>query len=184
MTGMTGDTKYRPLIHSCAAFLAENMYYTIRSVKCIREPLCAIIQNFTMFIQQQLTNTNGPATKRITFSSVQLNNPEAMMNKLVQRFTAVLLIIQPSQVRIWFTCISILSWVYTPNLGIYHKTKLHFKPPFIRTGRHKPIRIIATAYGYKFITATNYCIILTTYYLTVTYFIVSTSLISKLAGLV
>lgn len=70
------------------------------SVKCIREPLCAIIQNFTMFIQQQLTNTNGPATKRIMFSSVQLNNPEAMMNKLVERFTAVLLIIQPPQVRI------------------------------------------------------------------------------------
>jgi hypothetical protein len=37
---------------------------------------------------------------RIMFSSVQLNNPEAMMNKLVERFTAVLLIIQPPQVRI------------------------------------------------------------------------------------
>jgi hypothetical protein len=46
-----------------------------------------------MFIQQQLTNTNGPTTQRTTFSSVQLNNSEAMMNKLVERFTAVLLII-------------------------------------------------------------------------------------------
>lgn len=136
-----------------------------------------------MFIQQQLTNTNGPATKRITFSSVQLNNPEAMMNKLVERFAALLLIIQPPQVRIWFTCISILWRVYTSSLGMYRKAKLLSQQPSIRTGRHKPITVIANAYGYKFITATNYCIILTMHYLIVTYFIASTFLISILAGL-
>jgi hypothetical protein len=57
------------------------------------------MQNFAMFIQQQLTNTNGPRTKRITFQSVQLNNQKAKMNKLAEHFTTVISIIYLPQVR-------------------------------------------------------------------------------------
>jgi len=103
-------------------------------------------------IQRQLTNTNGPATKRIMFSSVQLNNPEATMNKLVERFTAVLLIIQLPQVRIWFTCISILSRVYTPNLGIYHKAKL--QSAIHQNRASQTDYIYWNCIGFRFITAT------------------------------
>jgi hypothetical protein len=49
-----------------------------------------------MFIQQQLENTNGHTTKRIAFSSIQLNNPKATMNKLAEASTAVIRIVYSS----------------------------------------------------------------------------------------
>jgi hypothetical protein len=42
-----------------------------------------------MFIQQQLANTNGHTTKRITPSNIQLNNSKETMNKLAEVSTAV-----------------------------------------------------------------------------------------------
>jgi hypothetical protein len=70
--------------------VAQDRDKTERFLKYTCEPLYIIIQNFTMFIQQQLANTNGPTAKRITSPSVQLNNPKATMNILAERLTAVI----------------------------------------------------------------------------------------------